>query len=71
MTLEDKQHLRMLINNLDNNSNNILEIIEDFNLEDEKEEYYNLLESLEDLQEKISDLQENVFWNVWDKQKNK
>ena len=70
MKTEDKLYFRATVNSLDNNAGQILEIIEDFDLQDEKEEYYNLLESLEDLQEKISDLQENVFWNVWDKQKN-
>ena len=68
MTKEDKQYFRTTVNELDCNSNIILEMIQDFDLEDENENYYNIVESINDLQEKISDLQENVFWNVWDKQ---
>ena len=68
MTKEDKQYFRTTVNELDCNSNIILEMIQDFDLEDENENYYNMVESLNDLQEKISDLQENVFWKIWDKQ---
>ena len=68
MDKENKDYFRKAVNDLDCNSNIILEMIQDFDLEDENENYYNMVESLNDLQEKISDLQENVFFNIWDKE---
>ena len=41
MTKEDKQYFRTTVNELDCNSNIILEMIQDFDLEDENENYYN------------------------------
>ena len=68
MNKEGKQYFRTTVNELDCNSNIILEMIQDYNLEDENDDYFFMVEILNDLQEKISNLQENVFFNIWDKQ---